>query len=95
MLLFFLAKYYLRNYLTPTDGIYILIHNKTIPPDLDSKIIKVHLHNTFMHAFSSLGCITDLQYCKLCKEQSAKNTCINVCGNLALSLHHRVLKTWA
>jgi hypothetical protein len=38
----------MRNDLTPTDGVFILIHNKSMPPDLDSKIIKVKISLTFV-----------------------------------------------
>ena len=31
----------MRNDLTTSDGIMVLIHNKTIPPDLDSRIIRI------------------------------------------------------
>ena len=40
-LIYFIAKYYLRNDLTPTDGIYLLIHNTSESPDLDSKLIRI------------------------------------------------------
>ena len=35
------AKYYLRNDLTPTDGVMILIHNRTEMPELISRVIRV------------------------------------------------------
>ena len=36
----------MRNDLTPSDGITVLIHNKTIPPHLESRQIRIQPHTT-------------------------------------------------